>query len=92
MLMLTQEFLLVDVLRLWDSFLCVPDRGEFINYCCLALILCSKENIIGQDFPVIMQVLQKNTSIDIEQLLRKTVSLYKSYGNASHLNQFSLGL
>lgn len=92
MLMLTQEFLLVDVLRLWDSFLCVPDRHEFMNYCCLALLLCSKENIMGQDFPVIMQVLQKNTSIDMEVLLRKTVSLYKTYGNAAHLSQFTLSI
>lgn len=92
MLMLTQEFQLMDVLRLWDSLLSVPNRSEFLNYCCLAIILHAKEDIIDHEFPAIMQTLQKHNFADVEQLLRKAVSLYRNYGNANDLNLFNVGL
>ena len=92
MLMLTQEFQLVDVLRLWDSLLSVPERNEFLMYCCLAMILNAKESIVDEDFPTIMQVLQRNAANDVELVIRKAFSLYKNYGNANDLNQFTLGL
>lgn len=92
MLMLTQEFQLMDVLRLWDSLLSAPNRTEFLNYCCLAIILNAKEKIIDQEFPVIMQALQKNATTDIEQLLRKALSMYKNYSNAEEMTHLSLGL
>ena len=37
-LMLTQEFEIFDVLRIWDALLSHQDRLEFLNYMCVALI------------------------------------------------------
>jgi len=38
-LLLTQEFELPDVLRLWDSFFADPERFEFLIYFCCAMLL-----------------------------------------------------
>ena len=61
MLMLTQEFKLNDVLRLWDSLLSQTDMyfykasTEYLYFMCLALIISMKDDIMGQDFSFIMQ-------------------------------------
>ncbi len=38
-LMLSQEFELPDVLRLWDSLFADSQRFSFLNYCCCAMLV-----------------------------------------------------
>lgn len=38
-LLLSQEFQLPDVLRLWDSFFSDPERFEFLLYLCCAMVM-----------------------------------------------------
>ena len=50
MLMLTQEFRLNDVLRLWDTLLSHPNMGLYLNYLCLAILINLKKQLIESDF------------------------------------------
>lgn len=57
MLVLTQEFELFDVLRLWDSFLAKQDRMKFLDYLCIAILQLMKPNLLTDDFAKIMETL-----------------------------------
>jgi len=56
--MLSQEFPLPDVLRIWDSILSDETRSEFlVNVCCAMLTIVRKE-ILQNEFPDNMKLLQ----------------------------------
>lgn len=38
MLLMCQEFDMANVIRLWDTLLADPDRFDFMNYVCVALV------------------------------------------------------
>ena len=86
MLMLTQEFELLDVLRLWDTLLSHPNKTDFLNYCCIALVVNIRNNIINEEFPVIMENLQKNAATDLDGMLKKAIALYKQYANPEEMS------
>lgn len=86
MLMLTQEFELLDVMRLWDSFFSHPNKLDFLNYCCLAMIINVRGAIINEEFPVIMENLQKNAASDVELILKRAIALYKQYSNPQEMS------
>lgn len=87
MLLLTQEFELMDVLRLWDTLLSHPHKMDFLNYCCIALIENIRDKIIGEEFPVIMENLQKNVTAEgVETMLKKAIALYKQYANPEEMS------
>ncbi len=46
-LLLSQEFELPDVLRLWDSFFADKDRFQFHSYCCCAMLCNIRQQILG---------------------------------------------
>ena len=56
--MLSQEFPLPDVLRIWDSLLSDETRSDFLIDVCTAMILVLREDILVNDFPENMKLLQ----------------------------------
>jgi hypothetical protein len=69
-LFLTQEFEMPDILRLWDSILSFPDKFEFLNTVCLAIIKAKKSEILQSDFAGIMLALQSLDKLDIEKIIK----------------------
>ncbi|KAL1117160.1 hypothetical protein AAG570_004487 [Ranatra chinensis] len=63
-LLLSQEFPLPDVLRIWDSLFADPHRFTFLIYVCCAMIILLRENILNGDFPSNVKLLQVRHFLD----------------------------
>jgi GTPase-activating protein len=75
-LLLSQEFPLPDVLRIWDSLFADELRFSFLNHICCAMILLVREDILAGDFPSIVKLLQHYpSSVDIPTVISKAVEL-----------------
>ncbi|XKL69612.1 hypothetical protein PGB90_007381 [Kerria lacca] len=57
-LLLSQEFPLPDVLRIWDSLFSVQDRKIFLIYICCAMIILIKDQLLTGDFSSNVKLLQ----------------------------------
>lgn len=57
-LMLTQEFALPDVLRIWDSLLTDETRRALLTAVCVAMMVLVREEILQNEFPDNMKLLQ----------------------------------
>ena len=69
-LMLSQEFPLPDVLRIWDSLLSDETRVDFLVDVCTAMVIVIREDILINDFPENMKLLQvRNRTLSFELLL-----------------------
>ena len=84
---LLREFSLQTALRLWDAYISVDDGtgfGELNMYCCVALLLNFKENIMKMDFTQIIQFLQhlptmKWNESDVEKIITVAYELQQKY-------------
>ncbi|XP_035225794.1 TBC1 domain family member 13-like [Stegodyphus dumicola] len=76
-LLLSQEFPLPDVIRVWDSLFADKNRFEFLIYVCCAMILWLRDKIMQGDFSANMKLLQNFPNVDIHCLLEKAVELQR---------------
>jgi len=74
-LMLSQEFALPDVLRIWDSVLSDKTRSDFLIDVCTAMVLLIREDILTNDFAENMKLLQNFPPMDIHVILSKAAAL-----------------
>ena len=75
--MLSQEFALPDVLRIWDSVLSDETRSDFLIDVCTAMVLVIREDILTNDFAENMKLLQVSYSDNI--LCITQLSLAETY-------------
>ena len=57
-LLLSQEFPLPDVQRIWDSLLSDATRSNFLVDVCAAMVVLARGDILQNDFPENMKLLQ----------------------------------
>nr|CAD7449067.1 unnamed protein product [Timema bartmani] len=74
-LLLSQEFPLPDVLRIWDSLFADEKRFEFLIYICCSMIILVREQLLMDDFPANVKILQNFPSMDIQVVLSKAAEL-----------------
>lgn len=74
-LLLTQDFHMTDILKLWDSLLADANRFMFFDYVCVAMVVASRKEIIGQDFGTALKELQRVNSKRIGEILRLAADL-----------------
>lgn len=74
-LMLSQEFPLPDVLRIWDSLLSDETRSNFLIDVCTAMILLIREDILTNDFAENMKLLQNFPPMDVHLILSRAAAL-----------------
>lgn len=74
-LLLSQEFPLPDLVRIWDSIFADDNRFEFLIYVCCAMIIILREQILESDFATNVKLLQNFPPIDINIVLSKAVFL-----------------
>jgi hypothetical protein len=74
-LLLSQEFSLPDVLCIWDSLLADKKRFDFLIYVCCAMIIHVREDVLRQDFPHNMKLLQKFPPVDVRELINLAMRL-----------------
>ncbi|KAL9443374.1 hypothetical protein AB3S75_016683 [Citrus x aurantiifolia] len=70
-LLLTQEFNLQPILRIWDTLLSNPFgiQDMLLRVCC-AMLLCMKSRLLSGDFVANLQLLQHYPDVNIEHLLQ----------------------
>lgn len=77
-LLLSQEFDLPDVLRLWDSILADENRFEYLIYVCCAMIVLVRDQILENDFEHNVKLLQNFPSMDINFVLSRANQLMEA--------------
>ena len=75
--MLSQEFALPDVLRIWDSVLSDETRSDFLIDVCTAMVLVIREDILTNDFAENMKLLQVSYNHNILCIMQ--LSLVETY-------------
>ncbi|KAL5483710.1 hypothetical protein EMCRGX_G020117 [Ephydatia muelleri] len=70
-LLLSQEFLLPEVIRLWDSFFADERRFTFLLHVCCAMMIILRDQLLEGDFSTCMKLLQHFPSYDIQKLIQK---------------------
>jgi len=74
-LMLSQEFALPDVLRIWDSLLADETRSDFLIDVCTAMVLVIREDILTNDFADNVKLLQNFPPMDVHVILSKAAAI-----------------
>lgn len=76
-LLLSQEFPLPDVLRIWDSLLSDEKRFQFLITMCCAMLILLRSDILKDDFPTNMKLLQNfpYTKVDVTTIIAKACEL-----------------
>ncbi|XP_060809655.1 TBC1 domain family member 13 [Amyelois transitella] len=74
-LLLSQEFSLPDVERIWDSLFADPQRFDFLIYICCAMILLVRDNLLSGDFASNVKLLQNFPPMDVSLILNKAVKI-----------------
>ncbi|XP_032232579.1 TBC1 domain family member 13 [Nematostella vectensis] len=74
-LMLSQEFPLPDVIRVWDSLFADERRFEFLIFVCCAMHMVIRNDLLKGDFVTSMKLLQNYPDIDIHSILSKAIEL-----------------
>ncbi|XP_026541618.1 TBC1 domain family member 13 [Notechis scutatus] len=59
-LLLSQEFLLPDVIRIWDSLFADDSRFDFLLLVCCAMLTLIRDQLLEGDFTVNMRLLQES--------------------------------
>ncbi|XP_053775866.1 TBC1 domain family member 13 isoform X2 [Desmodus rotundus] len=77
-LLLSQEFLLPDVIRIWDSLFADDNRFDFLLLVCCAMLILIREQLLEGDFTVNMRLLQDYPITDVCQILQKAKELQDS--------------
>ncbi|KAL4689409.1 hypothetical protein H8959_012200 [Pygathrix nigripes] len=77
-LLLSQEFLLPDVIRIWDSLFADDNRFDFLLLVCCAMLMLIREQLLEGDFTVNMRLLQDYPITDVCQILQKAKELQDS--------------
>ncbi|XP_036148660.1 TBC1 domain family member 13 isoform X6 [Monomorium pharaonis] len=74
-LLLSQEFPLPDVMRIWDSLFADENRFSFLIHICCAMILLVRDQLLAGDFATNVKLLQNFPSMDIQIVLSKAAAL-----------------
>ncbi|EDW93140.1 TBC1 domain family member 13 isoform X3 [Drosophila yakuba] len=74
-LLLSQEFPLPDVLRIWDSVFADEQRFDFLIKICCSMILIQRDAILENDFASNVKLLQNYPPIDINVVIAHAGSL-----------------
>lgn len=78
-LLFTQEFILPDVMRLWDAIFSDKDRFYYVFYISLAILKLKKSKIMSSDFAGIIIELQNLEDIEAEDILEEVSLLKKGF-------------
>eukprot|EP01113_Clastostelium_recurvatum_P014914 TRINITY_DN18189_c0_g1_i1.p1 TRINITY_DN18189_c0_g1~~TRINITY_DN18189_c0_g1_i1.p1 ORF type:complete len:537 (+),score=143.62 TRINITY_DN18189_c0_g1_i1:1-1611(+) len=70
-LLLSQEFELPDVMRLWDSLFADQWRFRFLYYFCCAMLICVRDRLLAGTFADNLKLLQSYPPIDF-QIIHRT--------------------
>ena len=68
-LMFSQDFLMLDLLRVWDYLFCHDDKYQNCYYFCLSIILMKREKLMKTKINEIYETLQNIKDLAIENII-----------------------
>jgi len=74
-LLLSQEFALPDVLRLWDALLTDETRSKLLIDVCVSMLFLTRDTLLNNDFASNMKMLQNYPLMDMSLILAKAKEL-----------------
>lgn len=74
-LLLSQEFELPDVLRLWDTLFSDPNRFELLRYCCCAMLMLQRNQLLAGEFADNLKLMQNYPPTDIEDIVSTAIDI-----------------
>jgi len=74
-LLLSQEFSLPEVLRIWDSLFSDSNRFSFLIDICCAMIVLIRDQILVGDFSTIVKLLQNYPNVETRVILNKAIEM-----------------
>ncbi|TPP60650.1 TBC1 domain family member 13 [Fasciola gigantica] len=76
-LLLAREFLLPDVIRLWDTLFSDEHRFAMVPYVCCAMLILIRDQLLAADFPTAVHLVQQYPpTIPVLAVLSKAQALY----------------
>ncbi|KAL5012953.1 hypothetical protein ScPMuIL_011504 [Solemya velum] len=78
-LLMSQEFPLPDVLRIWDSLFSDENRFSFLIHIACAMLILIRKELFESDFPCCMKLVQNYPymTVDIQTVLKKAVEIMR---------------
>nr|XP_045616436.1 TBC1 domain family member 13-like [Procambarus clarkii] len=77
-LLLSQEFDLPDVIRVWDSLFADANRFTYLIQVCTAMMVLQRDVMMQNDFASNMKILQNYPPVDVQVLLNKATELVEN--------------
>ncbi|XP_037081274.1 TBC1 domain family member 13-like [Pollicipes pollicipes] len=74
-LLLSQEFTLPDVIRIWDSLFADEKRFNFLTEVCCAMMVLIRDQLMSGDFAHNMKLLQSYPPVEIRTVLARAETL-----------------
>eukprot|EP01107_Rhizomastix_libera_P000138 TRINITY_DN10254_c0_g1_i2.p1 TRINITY_DN10254_c0_g1~~TRINITY_DN10254_c0_g1_i2.p1 ORF type:complete len:346 (-),score=54.52 TRINITY_DN10254_c0_g1_i2:17-1054(-) len=78
-LLLTQEFEMPEVIRLWDSLLSQEGRIKFIVSCCCSMLMIVKDKLITTEFAENLSILQHYPVTDVRKIIKLAEKLKNNF-------------
>lgn len=79
-LIFSQDFLMIDILRLWDFIFSEEDIFKNVYCVSLAIMLMKKDTILVSDLTGMIEELQNLGGLDIESLVNNAIKIGQVYG------------
>jgi hypothetical protein len=74
--LLSREFLLPDVIRLWDSMFASTHKDNFLRFACVTMVMKVRDGLLRGDFATCLRLLHDYPCTDVESLLESSRALY----------------
>ena len=74
-LLFTQDFILPDILRVWDALLSEEDKFYMVYLICISILTIKRKDILKSDFAGVISKLQKINSVDIEKIISTALEI-----------------
>ena len=68
-LLFSQDFSMLDILRIWDFLLCNENKYQNCYYFCLSIILMKKEIILQSQIYKVYEIFQNLKDLDVENII-----------------------
>ena len=65
--MLAQEFELLNVIKVWDTFIADNQKWNFVYYVSVAQVQIRRAELLRGDFSDIMEILQKKNKLEVNE-------------------------
>ena len=79
-LMFSQDFLMMDLLRIWDYLLCNDNKYQNCYYFCLSIILMKKELLMKRKINEIYETFQNIKDLEVENIISNAKYIDKKCG------------